>query len=60
MKTRIVEGCKFTNQNPPMMPVAPKIFSGSIAVTAWFLAMAIFVLPANALTVQLLSARKRG
>ena len=57
MKTRIVDGGEFANQNPPMMPAAPKIFSGSFAVVVWFLAMAIFVLPANAGPVQLFSVR---
>ncbi|MGB8368827.1 MAG: hypothetical protein ACLPYZ_07145 [Limisphaerales bacterium] len=57
MKTRIVDGCKFANQNPPMMSVAQKLFSGSFAVAVWFLAMAIFVFPANAGPVQLFSVR---
>jgi len=57
MKTRIVDGGEFTNQNPPMMPAAPEIFSGSFAVAVWFLAVAIFVLPANAGPVQLFSVR---
>jgi Tol biopolymer transport system component len=57
MKTRIVDGCEFANQNPPMMPAGPKIFSGSFAVAVWFLAMAILVLPANAGPVQLFSVR---
>ncbi|MGD0745101.1 MAG: hypothetical protein ABSA45_08090 [Verrucomicrobiota bacterium] len=57
MKTRIVDRCKFTNQDPSMMPAARKIFSGSFAVVVWFLALAIFGLPANAAQVHLLSAR---
>jgi Tol biopolymer transport system component len=57
MKTRIVDGGEFTNQNPPMMPAAPKIFSGSFAVAVWFLTVAVSVPPAKAAPVQLLSAR---
>jgi Tol biopolymer transport system component len=57
MKTRIVDGCEFANQNPPMMPAAPKIFSGSFAVAVWFLTVVVSVLPAKAAPVQLLSAR---
>ena len=57
MKTRIVDGCEFANQNPPMMPAAPKIFSGSFAVAVGFLAMTMLVPLANAVPVQLLSAR---
>src|ERR1017187_10391841 len=57
MKTRIVDCCECMNQNPPMTPVAPKIFSGGFALAVWFLAMATFVLPANAVHVHLLSAR---
>src|ERR1039458_3043405 len=57
MKTRIVDGGEFANQNPPMMPAAPKIFSGSFAVAVWFLTVAVSVLPANAGPVQLFSVR---
>ena len=57
MKTRIVDGGEFANQNPRTRPAAPKIFSGSFAVAVWFLAMTIFVPLANAVPVQLLSAR---
>jgi len=57
MKTRIVDGGEFANQNPPMMPAAPKIFSGSFAVAVWFLTVAVSVFPAKAAPVQLLSAR---
>src|ERR1039458_10189997 len=57
MKTRTSNGGRFTNQNLRMMPAAPKAFSGSFAVAVWFLAMAIFVPLANAVPVQLLSAR---
>jgi Tol biopolymer transport system component len=57
MKTRSVDGCEFANQNLPMMPAAPKIFSGSFAVAVWFLTVAVSVLPAKAGPVQLFSVR---
>jgi Tol biopolymer transport system component len=57
MKTRIVDGGECTNQNPRMMPAAPKAFSGSFAMTVWLLAMSMLVPLANAVPVQLLSAR---
>src|SRR5450759_427702 len=57
MKTRTSDGGECTNQSPRMMPAATKTFSGSFAVAVWFLAMAIFVPLANAVPVQLLSAR---
>ena len=57
MKTKIVDGGEFANQNPRTRPAAPKIFSGRFAVAVWFLAMTIFVPLANAVPVQLLSAR---
>ena len=57
MKTRTSDGGECTNQNPRMMPAAPKAFSGSFAVAVWFLAMAMLVPLANAVPVQLLSAR---
>jgi hypothetical protein len=57
MKTRTSDGGEFTNRNSRLVPAAPKAFSGSFAVAVWFLAMAIFVPLANAVPVQLLSAR---
>ena len=57
MKTRIVDGGESANQNPRTRPAVPKVLSGSFAVAVWFLAMTIFVPLANAVPVQLLSAR---
>src|ERR1035437_1810679 len=57
MKTRIVDGGESANQNPRTSPAVPKVLSGSFAVAVWFLAMTIFVPLANAVPVQLLSAR---
>jgi len=57
MKTRIFDSCEFTNQNLPLLPATSKLFRGSFVVAVWFLAMAVFVLPAKAAPVQLLSAR---
>ena len=57
MKTRIVDGGEFANQNLRRRSAAPKVFSGGFAVAVWFLAMTIFVPLANAVPVQLLSAR---
>ncbi len=57
MKTRIVDGGEFANQNPRTRLAAPKVFSGGFAVAVWFLAMTIFLPLANAVPVQLLSAR---
>ncbi len=57
MKTKIVDGGESANQNPRTRPAAPKVFSGRFAVAVWFLAMTIFVPLANAVPVQLLSAR---
>ena len=57
MKTRTVDCGECTNQNPRMMPAAPKAFSGSFAMTVWLLAMSMLVPLAKAVPGQLLSAR---
>ena len=57
MKTRTSDGGECTDQNQRLMPAASKTFSRGLVVAVWLLAMAMFVPPAKAVPVQLLSAR---
>jgi Tol biopolymer transport system component len=55
MKTRIIDGGRFTNRNLRLMPAAPKAFGRNLAVAIWLLVIATLIPVADA--AQLLSAR---
>ena len=56
MKIKITDGSKFSIRNLRTKPAMPKLLGGSFAVAVCFMAM-MFVAPANAVPVQLLSVR---
>jgi hypothetical protein len=57
MKTKIFNGFEFTNQNLPLPPAAPKHFSRDFTAVIWFLFLTLYLLPASAAPMQLVSAR---